>query len=135
MAQQTINRGTTVNDGTGDSFRTAAGKINDNFTELYTGRRTTESTAARTLSISDSGLLIICTHASGCSVTVPSGLGATFWCEFLAAGGDSIFFFESGAFIRSVYGGMEVSRYGLARLTAGEANVLYLTGDVELPSS
>lgn len=35
MAQQIINRGTTANDGTGDSIRSAAGKINDNFTELY----------------------------------------------------------------------------------------------------
>ena len=36
MAQQTINIGTTANDGTGDPLRTAFDKINDNFTELYT---------------------------------------------------------------------------------------------------
>jgi len=35
MAKQTINRGTTANDGTGDTLRTAAQKINENFTELY----------------------------------------------------------------------------------------------------
>ncbi len=35
MARQTINRGTTANDGTGDTLRTAAQKINENFTELY----------------------------------------------------------------------------------------------------
>ena len=35
MAQQTLNRGTTANDGTGDTLRTAAQKINENFTELY----------------------------------------------------------------------------------------------------
>jgi hypothetical protein len=35
MAKQSINRGTTANDGTGDSLRDAAGKINDNFDELY----------------------------------------------------------------------------------------------------
>lgn len=35
MAKQTLNRGTTANDGTGDSLRVAAQKINENFTELY----------------------------------------------------------------------------------------------------
>lgn len=35
MAKQTINRGTIANDGTGDTLRTAAQKINENFTELY----------------------------------------------------------------------------------------------------
>lgn len=37
MAQQTINIGTIANDGTGDTLRDAGDKINDNFTELYTG--------------------------------------------------------------------------------------------------
>lgn len=36
MAQQTLNRGTSANDGTGDTLRVAAQKINENFTELYT---------------------------------------------------------------------------------------------------
>ena len=35
MAQQTINIGTSANDGTGDPLRTAFDKINDNFSELY----------------------------------------------------------------------------------------------------
>jgi hypothetical protein len=35
MAQQTINVGTTVNDGTGDTPRNGGIKINENFTELY----------------------------------------------------------------------------------------------------
>jgi len=35
MAKQTINIGSTANDGTGDPLRTAFDKINDNFTELY----------------------------------------------------------------------------------------------------
>jgi hypothetical protein len=35
MAQRIINVGTIANDGTGDSLRTGAEKINDNFTELY----------------------------------------------------------------------------------------------------
>lgn len=36
MARQTINVGTIANDGTGDSLRTAAVKMNSNFVELYT---------------------------------------------------------------------------------------------------
>ena len=36
MARQVINRGTSANDGTGDNLRDGAGKVNDNFTELYT---------------------------------------------------------------------------------------------------
>ena len=35
MAQQTINTGSTANDGTGDTLRAAFIKTNDNFTELY----------------------------------------------------------------------------------------------------
>ena len=35
MAQQSINIGSTANDGTGDPLRTAFDKINDNFSELY----------------------------------------------------------------------------------------------------
>jgi hypothetical protein len=35
MARQTLNRGTTANDGTGDTLRVAAQKINENFSELY----------------------------------------------------------------------------------------------------
>lgn len=35
MARQIIDRGTTGNDGTGDDLYTGAGKINDNFEELY----------------------------------------------------------------------------------------------------
>ena len=39
MGKQTINVGTTGNDGTGDDLRTAGNKINDNFNELYTDVR------------------------------------------------------------------------------------------------
>lgn len=35
MAKQTINIGTSANDGTGDPLRDAFDKCNDNFTELY----------------------------------------------------------------------------------------------------
>jgi hypothetical protein len=35
MAKQTINIGTIANDGTGDTLRDGADKINDNTNELY----------------------------------------------------------------------------------------------------
>ena len=35
MTRQTIDRGSVANDKTGDTLRVAAGKINDNFEELY----------------------------------------------------------------------------------------------------
>lgn len=37
MSQQIINIGALPNDGTGDPIRVAYGKINNNFTELYSG--------------------------------------------------------------------------------------------------
>lgn len=36
MAKVIINTGTVANDGTGDTLRAAGGKINDNFSEIYT---------------------------------------------------------------------------------------------------
>lgn len=50
MAKQTINIGTTANDGTGDPFRDAFDKCNDNFTELYNGAmpNTTPASASAT---------------------------------------------------------------------------------------
>jgi hypothetical protein len=44
MAQQTINVGTTPNDGTGDTLRTAGQKVQANFTELYGTRASLQLT-------------------------------------------------------------------------------------------
>src|SRR6056300_446498 len=48
MAYQSIGRGSAANDGTGDDLRTGAGKVNDNFVEIYTylGDGSTLSSAA-----------------------------------------------------------------------------------------
>ena len=69
MAQQTINIGTSANDGTGDPLRTAFGKVNDNFTELYsddagdvgsiiagTGVAVDQATGDVTVSLADDGV-------------------------------------------------------------------------------
>ena len=39
MAKQTVGIGTTANDGTGDTLRVGADKINDNFNEVYAALR------------------------------------------------------------------------------------------------
>jgi hypothetical protein len=48
MAQQTINVGTTANDGTGDSLRNGFIKTNDNFTELYSDKEDTSNKSTNT---------------------------------------------------------------------------------------
>jgi len=56
MARSVINRGTTANDGTGDTLRSAAGKINDNFAELYTLLGGDSLNITDYISLADSGL-------------------------------------------------------------------------------
>lgn len=53
MAQQTINTGSSVNDGTGDKLRDAFIKINANFTDLYTNplQSTTANISSGTLTL------------------------------------------------------------------------------------
>ena len=53
MAQQNIDIGTSAGDGNGDTLRTAFDKINDNFTELYSGN--VQITAANVLVYSVNG--------------------------------------------------------------------------------
>jgi Bacteriophage T4 gp9/10-like protein len=57
MAKQLINLGTTANDHTGDSVRSAGTKINANINELYTalgnGTTLTVATVAKTGSYAD----------------------------------------------------------------------------------
>lgn len=53
MAQATIGIGSSANDGTGDSLRTAGGKINTNFTELYAAAAQISVTAGKILSASN----------------------------------------------------------------------------------
>ena len=57
MARQNINKGTTANDGTGDTLRIAAGKINDNFGELYQLLGGDSAQVTSKMSLADSGLV------------------------------------------------------------------------------
>lgn len=56
MVRKVINTGTTANDGTGDTLRTAGTKINDNFNELYS---LLGGAGSGTTSLTDSGLTFI----------------------------------------------------------------------------
>jgi hypothetical protein len=70
MAYQTVNIGSSANDGTGDQLRTAFDKINDNFSEVYTELGGTSlsniSITANTISTDDAnGSLTIAPNGSG----------------------------------------------------------------------
>ncbi len=56
MARQNINKGTSANDGTGDTLRAAATKINGNFVELYTLLGGDSAQITQKVSLSDSGV-------------------------------------------------------------------------------
>jgi len=70
MAQQTINIGSTANDGTGDQLRTAFDKVNDNFNEIYT-----ELGGTSLSNISISGNTISTDDTNGNLTLDPNGTG------------------------------------------------------------
>src|SRR6056300_267620 len=70
MAKQTVNLGSSANDGTGDPLRTAFDKINDNFDELYL-----YSTAASGNNITITGNTIASDDANGNVIIDPNGTG------------------------------------------------------------
>jgi hypothetical protein len=72
MARQTINIGTVANDGTGDSFRIAGQKINNNFAELYTNFDPTELGDGIELT----GNNITATRSNDNINLIPSGTGS-----------------------------------------------------------
>ena len=58
MAKQTINVGTTANDGTGDTLRDASQKINSNFTELYSQTTSSASDITTVFAQANTGVII-----------------------------------------------------------------------------
>ena len=54
MVQQTISTGSSANDGTGDTLRSAGTKINQNFTELYGRQERITKTVTSVSSVGDS---------------------------------------------------------------------------------
>jgi hypothetical protein len=85
MAQQTINIGTSADDGTGDTIRAGGDKINDNFTELYGFGRpiafffTTTPTSSEVLALYVAAdAFTIPANMSGTKVDVGTNATATF---------------------------------------------------------
>src|SRR5210317_451886 len=72
MARQSINIGSSANDGTGDPLRTAFDKINDNFVELY-GTDGDSNTLAGNLNIN--GWNIVSTRSNEDIRILPAGTG------------------------------------------------------------
>tara|TARA_B100000989_G_scaffold147781_1_gene110100 strand:- start:8436 stop:9020 length:585 start_codon:yes stop_codon:yes gene_type:complete len=70
MAKQTVNLGSSANDGTGDPLRTAFDKINDNFDELYL-----YSTATIDNNITITGNTIASDNTNGDINIDPNGTG------------------------------------------------------------
>jgi hypothetical protein len=71
MARETINIGVVANDGTGDSFRIAGQKINNNFAELYITFEPTELGDGIELTGND----IVATRSNDNINIIPSGTG------------------------------------------------------------
>ena len=70
MAKQSVNLGSSANDGTGDPLRTAFDKINDNFDELYL-----YSTATVNNNITITGNTIASDNTNGNITLDPNGTG------------------------------------------------------------
>lgn len=85
MARQHINTGSAANDGTGDTLRIGANKINDNFVEIYTALGGDSSTLTDTLKFSPDGLVFVgntynttlsaTEGASNLTITIPATSG------------------------------------------------------------
>jgi len=76
MAKQTINRGSTANDGTGDNLRDGANKVNLNFDEIYTAIGD-GSTVNGTIKIHDDSSTETIVSANGEVFKILGGTGIT----------------------------------------------------------
>ena len=77
MSKQNINIGASANDGTGDTIRTAFGKVNDNFTEVYDAINVANSVETDTSpslggDLDVSGFSIVANTGTGIISIVPS---------------------------------------------------------------
>jgi hypothetical protein len=74
MTRQNISTGTTANDGTGDTLRSAGQKINENFAEVYQELSAySSSVITANGAASSTAAYIICNKASALAVSVADG--------------------------------------------------------------
>lgn len=88
-----------------------------------------QSGTTYTLQASDAGKTIVITNASAITVTVPSGLGAGFWCNVIQGGAGQITFAESSTTINNFASETRTAgQYAAVTLLATASNVFILTG-------
>jgi len=71
MAYQPLNNGSTANDGSGDSLRDAAGKINGNFEQLFSTRFVTTFTAD-SAATNNHGVILADTSTASINISIPT---------------------------------------------------------------
>ena len=125
MAKQVINVGLTANDGTGDSLRSGAQKINENFTELYTFLGNPATGQLSMVSTVRAGPGITIDNPSG-NVTISSRIATPTSLGGVKVDGTTIFVAEDGTISSSIR---------TNQLVNGEfAAVLDNGGNLELPA-
>lgn len=128
-------------DGTGGDTIQNSGVIVDDSDNLYGhGSKVIEATGTtRTLTGTDNGCIVVCTHASGCTVTLPQTstetIAAGFQCvvvregagavSFAVQGSDTLNSADSLTDIRAQYGSAAIYKR-----TAGSPNTWYAWGDL-----
>lgn len=95
MAKQVISVGLTANDGTGDSLRTGAQKINDNFTELYTFLGNPATGQLSMVATVRAGPGITIDNPSG-NVTITSRIATTNTIGSVKVDGETVFVANDG---------------------------------------
>ena len=85
MAKQTVNIGTSANDRTGDSLRSAFNKINENFTELYTELGINDDSDLNLGAFEFAGSVMTTTDSS--AITIAQNLSVT---SDITVGGDIV---------------------------------------------
>lgn len=83
MAQQTIQLGTTANDGSGDSARVAGAKINDNFSEVYADIAVLQGGQVSSEDLFRSQLSEACNGAAGQVIAFTSQFVSTFALQII----------------------------------------------------
>lgn len=93
----TINIGTSANDGTGDTLRAAAQKINDNFAAcVHRYTQIVDVTANYTIQASDAGKLLRVNSAGTVTITLPDSFDAGFGVPVLRRGAGAVQFATTG---------------------------------------